>query len=153
MCILYVSFSDVFPLYENVKLQFIQKCIFCLKWVNYLLNQYIFFAEVFLEVGIENWPEWDLNHNHWILLRCSNWLSLQSMSSALWSQFCTATQIPLFVKYSDFFLATAFAVTTLILIEIFHRLSHVYIHAHIQTYVKVSKTFLLWTQKCCRLYF
>ena len=60
----------------------------------------IFTTEGFFEGAIESWPKWDIwTHDHWILFRCSNWLSYQAISSThTQNQLCTATPISSFVQ-------------------------------------------------------
>ena len=80
----------------------------------------VFTTIALLEVAIESWPEWDLNHDHWIPFRRSNRLSYQAMSSThTQSQLCTATLISSFAQCPISFRLLPSSVATFILTEIF----------------------------------
>ena len=88
----------------------------------YIYMYMVFTTEALLEVAIESWPEWDLNHDHWIPFRRCNRLSYQAMSPArTQSQLCTATPSSSFVQCQVLFRLLHSSVATFILIEIFLR--------------------------------
>ena len=63
------------------------------------LNTHMCIYIRFFEVAVESWAEWSWTHDHWILFRCSNQLSYQTMSSTCTqSQLDTATPISSFVQ-------------------------------------------------------
>ena len=63
------------------------------------LNTHMCIYIRFFEVAVESWAEWSWTHDHWILFRCSNQLSYQTMSSTCTqNQLDTATPISSFVQ-------------------------------------------------------
>ena len=69
----------------------------------------VFISGGFLEVAIESWPEWDLNHDHSDLFRHSDRMSSRAMSSTYTqNQLCTATPVSSFIQFLYFISAIVF---------------------------------------------
>ena len=54
----------IYNIYNNIPIYIIYIYIIYLYIYNIYIYSMVFTTEEFLEVAIESWPEWDLNHDH-----------------------------------------------------------------------------------------
>ena len=105
----------------------------------------LFTTDGFFEVAIESWLESGIwTHDHWIPFRRSNRLSYQAMSSTrTQNQLSTATPISSFVQCPISFRLFAFVSRHVYLIEVFCRLSNIFIYICICIYIYIYYIYII----------